>query len=182
MVPLVVEEPSFWESAWVWIKRVFRWIAAPIPALLLAIGAIILVALGVKNIQIGGLLDKLFGKEDLNPKGKKAIDIANLIPEGRVDKEGKLIPLGKPDSKGTTQAVVIPIETPGLFDDPSKVKIKPPGEKTQEVILPDGVKSKDVNQVIIVQPNVYAVTIKDSSGIKALDVDALLSKYDRTKG
>lgn len=172
------QEPTFWQASWTWIKRVFRWIAAPLPALLLVIGAILLIILGVKNIQIGGLLNKLFGKEDPNPKGKKAIDVANSIPENRIDKEGKLIPPGEPDSKGQTQAVVVPIQEPGLFDDPGKIKITPPGGEPIEVVLPDGVKAKDVDKVIITQPGDFVVTVKDSSGIKASDVDDLLSKYE----
>ena len=171
------QEPTYWQAAWTWIKRVFRWIAAPLPAILLVVGALILIAMGFKHIQIGGLLNKLFGKEDREPKGKKAIDIANSVPENRVDKDGKLIPVGEPDSKGQTQAIVVPIENPGMFDDPSKIKVTPPGGETIEVVLPDGVRAKDVDKVIIVRPDVYAVTVKDSSGIKAEDVDSLLEKY-----
>lgn len=171
------QEPTYWQAAWTWIKRVFRWILAPLPAILLVVGAVILIVLGFKNVQIGGLLNKLFGKEDKNPKGQKAIDVANSIPEDRVDKDGKLIPPGEPDSKGQTQAVIVPIEEPGLFDDPSKIKVTPPGGETIEVELPDGVKAKDVDKVVIVKPDVYAVTVKDSSGIKAKDVDNLLEKY-----
>jgi hypothetical protein len=173
----VAEEPTFWQAAWTWIKRVFRWIAAPLPAILLVVGALILIVLGVKNIQIGGLLNKLFGKDDKDPKGKKAIDKANSIPEDRVDKDGKLIPLGEPDSKGHTQAVVVPIEEPGLFGDPDKIKVTPPGGETIEVELPDGVKAKDVDKVIITQPGDFVVTVKDSSGVEAEDVDSLLEKY-----
>lgn len=170
-------EPTFWQSAWAWIKRVARAIAAPLPAILLVIGAIILVALGVKNIQIGGLLAKLFGKEDKGD-GKKAVDVANTVPSGRVDKDGNLIPVGTPDSQGVTQAKVVPIEQPGLFDDPSKVKIIPPGETKPVVVnLPDGVKAQDVDKVVIVKPEVYAVTVKDSSKVTVKDVDDLLSKY-----
>lgn len=171
------QEPTFWQASWVWIKRVFRWIAAPLPALLLVIGAIILIVLGVKDIQIGGLLNKLFGKETKDPRGKKAIDVANTIPDSRIDKDGKLIPIGEPDSKGQTQAVVVPIQEPGLFDDPGKIKVTPPGGETIEVELPDGVKAKDVDKVIITQPGDFVVTVKDSSKVTAKDVDDLLSKY-----
>lgn len=171
-----MSEPTFWQAAWTWIKRVFRWIAAPLPALLLVIGAVILIILGFKDIQIGGLLNKLFGKEDSNPKGKKAIDVANSIPEDRV-KDGKLIPPGEPDSRGQTQAVVVPIQESGLFGDSSKVTITPPGEDPIEVELPAGVKSKDVDKVIITQPGDFVVVVRDSSGVKAEDIDNLLQKY-----
>jgi hypothetical protein len=136
----------------------------------------VLVALGCKNIQIGGLLGKLFGKDPQD--GKKPIDVANTVPEDRVDENGVIIKPGEPDSKGQTQAVVVPIEEPGLFDDPSKVKITPPGETKPIVIdLPDGVKAQDVDKVIVVKPEVYAVTVKDKSGIKGEDIDSLLDKY-----
>jgi hypothetical protein len=170
-------EPTYWEAAWVWIKRVFRWIAAPLPALLLVVGALFLIALGVKNVQIGGLLNKLFGKEGPS-KGNKAIYVANSVPEDRVDRDGKLIPPGTPDSKGHTQAVVVPIEEPGLFDDPNVIKITPPGKKKPvEVVLPDGVKSKDVEKVVIVKPDVTVVTVTDSSGVTAESIDNLLERY-----
>lgn len=169
-------DPTFWEAAWVWIKRTFRWILAPLPAILLVVGAILLVVLGFKDIQIGGLLNKLFGKE--GAKGKKAIDVANSVPENRIDKDGKLIPPGKPDSKGQTQAVVVPIENPGLFGDPNVVKIVPPGEREPiEVVLPDGVRSSDVDQIIVVQPETFVVSVKDTSGVSTKDVDDLLRKY-----
>jgi hypothetical protein len=172
----VADEPTFWQSVWAWLKRFGRWVYAPLVAIIIVVVVFILVALGDKNLQIGGLLGKLFGKGD--PKGKKAIDVANSVPEDRVDDNGVIIKPGEPDSTGQTQAVVVPIEEPGLFDDPGKIKITPPGEDTPtEVVLPDGVKAKDVDKVIIVKPNVYAVTVKDNSGVNAKDVDDLLSKY-----
>lgn len=172
----MADEPTFWQAAWAWIKRAFRWIAAPIPAILLVVGAIVLAILIGKNIPIGGLLAKLFGKEP--GEGKKAVDVANSVPKDRVDENGVIIKPGEPDSKGQTQAVVVPIEEPGLFDNPDKVKIIPPGEtKPIEVDLPDGVKAKDVDKVIVVRPEVYAITVKDKSGVKAKDVDDLLERY-----
>jgi hypothetical protein len=171
-----VAEPTFWQAAWAWIKRVFRWVAAPLPAILLVIGAILLAVFIGKNIPIGGLLAKLFGTDP--KKGKKAIDVANSVPEDRVDKDGVIIKPGEPDSKGQTQAVVVPIEETGIFDNPDKVTIYPPGEDKPVVVdLPDGVKAKDVDKVIVVQPEVYAVTVKDSSEVKAKDIDDLLEKY-----
>lgn len=170
------EQPTFWQSAWAWIKRIGHVILAPLPAILIVVGAIILVMLGVKNLQIGGLLGKLFGKK--GSEGSKAIDVANSVPEGRVDKDGNLIPIGTPDSQGMTQAKVVPIQQPGLFDDPSEVKIIPPGEKEPVVVkLPDGVKAADVDKVVIVKPDVHVVTVKDNSKVSAKDVDDLLAKY-----
>jgi hypothetical protein len=171
-----MSEPSFWQSSWEWVKRAFRAVAAPLPAILLIVGAIILVILGAKNIQIGGLLGKLLGKE--KAEGKKVIDVANSIPEGRVDPNGNIIQPGTPDSQGITQAKVVPIEKPGLFDDPTQVKITPPGETKPIVVdLPDGVKAADVDKVIVVQPEVYVVTVKDTSKVTPKKVDDLLQKY-----
>jgi hypothetical protein len=170
-----VTEPTFWQAAWVWIKKVARWIWAPLPAILLVAGAIILVALGAKNLQIGGLLDKLLGRDR---SGTRAIDTANSVPADRVDKDGKIIPIGQPDAQGMTQAQVVPIESPGLFSNPDHVEIIPPGQTDPiSVQLPEGVKAKDVHQVIVVKPDNFVVTVKDNSGIKAQTVDDLLSKY-----
>jgi len=170
------QEPTFWEAALAWIKKAGRALLAPLPALLLVAGAIILVFLGVKDLQIGGLLGKLLGKD--KAEGKKAVDVANSVPEGRVDKDGHLIPPGTPDSQGVTQAKVVAIEPPGLFDDPAQVKSIPPGETKPVVIdLPDGVKAKDVDKVIVVQPEVVVVSVKDSSNIPSQKVDDLLKKY-----
>jgi hypothetical protein len=162
---------NFWSKVWGWIRK---YLLAPLPALLLVAAALLLVVLGVKDLKIGGLLAKLFGK----PEGKKAVDVANTIPTDRVDKDGKLIPPGTPDSKGMTQAVVVPVETGGLFSDPNVVKITPPGETKPVVVhLPDGVKSKDVDKVLVLKPEVYAVTVKDTSKVTGKQVDDLLSKY-----
>lgn len=169
-------EQTFWQTVWTKTKQAARFVAASLPAILVILVAIILVLLGIK-ISIGGILAKLFGKVGDDPS-KKTIEIANSIPKDRVDKDGKVIPQGVPDSTGQTQAVVVPIEKPGLFDDPSKIKITPPGEtKPIEVVLPDGVKPSDVDKVIIVKPNVVVVSVTDSSGIKGEDVDALLKRY-----
>lgn len=158
-------------TVWAWIRK---YLLAPLPALLLVAGAIVLVLLGVKNVKIGGLLAKLFGK----PEGQKAIDVANSIPEDRVGKDGKLIPPGTADSQGMTQAVVVPVDTGGLFSDPNVVKVTPPGETKPIVVqLPEGVKSDDVHQVLVVRPDVVAVTVKDSSKVTAKKVDDLLAKY-----
>lgn len=170
---------GFWQSVWAHLKVILKWVAtkllAPGVALLLVIGAIVLVALGFKDLQIGGLLGKLFGKPD---PGKKAIDVANTIPKDRVDPNGNLIPIGQPDSKGDTQIQVVPIEQPGLFSNPDTVKYTPPGQtEPVEVQLPDGVKAKDVESVVVVQPEVTVVTVKDNTGLSTSRIDDLLAKY-----
>jgi hypothetical protein len=155
-----------------WLARVF---VAPGAAVLLVVGAVLLAVLGMKNVQIGGLLGMLFGKK--KPE-HTAIDVANSVPEGRVDAQGKIIQPGQADSKGMTQAVVVPIQNPGVFSNPDTVVFTPPGhDKPVEVQLPTGVKAKDVEKVIVVQPTKFVVTVKDSSGISAQHVDDLLKKY-----
>lgn len=172
-------EPTFWQVVWAKFKTFGKWaqryLAAPGVALLLIVGAMLLVAFGVKNIQIGGLLGKLFSKK--KPE-TKAIDVANTVPKDRVDDKGKVIPQGESDSKGMTQAVVVPIKDPGIFSDPKTVVFVPPGEtKAVEIELPDGVQAKDVEKVIVVKPYKFVVTVKDSSGISGKTLDALLKKY-----
>jgi hypothetical protein len=77
-----------------------------------------------------------------------------------------------------TQAVVVPIKNPGMFSNPDTVVFTPPGEtKPVEVQLPDGVKAKDVDTVVVVKPEKFVVTVKDKSGIPAKKVDDLLNKY-----
>ncbi len=163
------DQPSFWAKPW----DVFRkYVLAPLPILVIVVVAVLLVALGAKNVQIGGLIGKILGKKD----SKKAVDVANTIPKDRIGADGTLIPIGTPDAKGLTQAKVVPIQNPGLFDDPSKVKIMDKG-KVVDVPLPTGVKAKDVEHVVVISPEVTAVTVKTGSSVKAGDVDQLLKKY-----
>lgn len=171
---------GFWATVWQKIKSIFSWMGrhllAPIVAVIVIVAAIALLIVGVRDLQIGGLLGRLFGRKDEDPK--KAIDIANSIDPDRIDKNGNLIQPGVPDSNGNTQAVVVPIQQPGLFSDPHKVIFTPPGEtKPVEVVLPDGVTNKDVEHVVIVKPEVTVVTVKDTSGVSAGQVDDLLKKY-----
>jgi len=172
--------PSWGSRAWESIKSAFSWVTTkaigPLLVVVVVIVAVVLVAMGFKELQIGGLLGKLLGKKD--PDDGKTIHIANTVDPDRVGPDGKLIQPGTPDSKGMTQAVVVPIEEPGLFSDPQKVVFTEPGkDKPTEVILPDGVTNKDVEQVVVVRPDVMVVTVKDNSGIPAKKVDELLKKY-----
>ncbi len=171
--------PSFWSVVWSKLKTIGKWaathLAAPGVALLIIVVAIVLVSMGFKELQIGGILGKLFGKAD--PE-KKAVDVANSVPADRVGPDGKLIPPGTPDSKGDTQAIVVPINNPGLFSNPGTVTFTPPGaDKPVEVQLPDGVKSSDVDKVIVVKPDVVVVSVKDTSTVPASKIDDLLAKY-----
>ncbi len=164
---------------WAAVLKTLKWLAvkllAPGVAVLIVIGAILLIAIGFKELQIGGLLARLFGKPE---PGKRVIDIANTIPKDRVDANGNLIPIGKPDSKGDTQVRVVPIKEPGLFSNPDTVEFVPPGKKEPvEVKLPDGVKAKDVDSVVIVSPEITVVTVKDNTGLSTQRIDDLLEKY-----
>lgn len=164
-----------WDRLKAWGKWVRSKMMAPGAALLVVLVAVILFSLGWKKLQIGGLLGRLLGrkKEPVAPVG-----IMDPVPPGRVGPDGKLIPIGTPDQAGHTQVEVVQIEQPGLFSDPKTVKFTPPG-KTEpvEVQLPVGVTNDQVAQVVMVQPEVYAVSVKDNTGIKAEKVESLLAKY-----
>lgn len=161
------------KKMWAWVRK---YLVAPVPAILIVAGALLLIAFGFKNIQIGGILSKLFGKGE----SKKAVDTANSIPDHRVDSEGKVIPAGTPDEKGMTQAVVVSIEPPGMFSNPDTVTIKHPEEGKAVVIdLPTGVKAKDVDKVVVVSPEIHIVTVKNTSTVTAKSVDELLAKYKK---
>ena len=169
----------FWATVWDWLKKFGNWVAfkvaAPWVAILIVVGAVILVALGFKELQIGGLLNKLLGR--LNPT-KKAIAVVNSIPKDRVDENGNLIQPGTPDSKGMTQVQVVPIKDPGLFSNPDTVKFTPTDSSDPiEIALPIGVKAKDVDTVVVIQPDVMVVTVKDTTSVSVERIDDLLAKY-----
>ncbi len=170
---------TFWQAAWDKTKTVLLWcklhLLAPGAALFVVLVGILLASMGMKQLQIGGLLGRLFGKKEPD---HKVIDVANSIDPDRVDPNGNLIQPGTPDSKGDTQVVVVPIKDPGLFSNPNTVVFTPPGKAEPiEVTLPDGVQSKDVDKVVVVQPGQFVVTVKDDSGVSASHVDDLLKKY-----
>jgi hypothetical protein len=181
--PAPVPTPSFGDRVWTSLKSAASWVGTkalgPILVVVLVVVGIILVSMGFKELQIGGLIGKLLGKKD--PKGEgNTVDLANTVDPDRIGPDGKLIQPGTPDSKGMTQAVVVPIKEPGLFSDPKKVVFTEPGkDKPTEITLPDGVTNKDVDQVVVVRPDVTVVTVKDKSGIPAKTVDDLLLKYGK---
>lgn len=162
------------------LKKIGAWLRtyvfAPLPLLLIVAVGLILLVLGVKDLQIGGLISKILGKKAT----QKAVDVANTVPTDRIDSNGKIIPIGTPDEHGMTQAIVVPIENPGLFSNPDTVKIIPPGQDVAiEVQLPSGVKASDVSEVIVVKPEVYAVSVKDTSKVTVEKLDDLLEKYGK---
>lgn len=177
-MPEAPAEPTFWGTVWSKLRAAGHWaaihLAAPGVALVIIIVAVLLVSMGFKELQIGGLLARLFGKKPEH----QAIDVANSVDPDRVDRDGKIIQPGTPDSKGQTQAVVVPIKEPGLFSNPDTVTFTPPGKTDPiEVQLPDGVKAKDVDKVVVVQPGKFVVTVRDDSAVPAKKVDDLLAKY-----
>ena len=164
---------------WAFVKNVSPKLLGPIAALVVIVIALVLVSMGFKELQIGGLLGKLLGKKGgVDPGKGPTVETANSIDPKRVDADGKLIPQGAPDSKEDTQAVVVPIQPPGLFSNPKQVVFTAPGGTKPTVVdLPDGVTNKQVDQVIVVQSNVVAVTVRDNSPVTKQTVDNLLKKY-----
>jgi hypothetical protein len=167
---------AFFAAAWTF----FRWLSPKtigwILVVVVILVAVVAVSVGFKGLQIGGILGWLLGKKSTD--GGSVIDIADSVDPKRVGPDGKIIPIGTPDSKGDTQAVVVPIQDPGLFSDPKKVIFTSPGSTTStEITLPDGVTNSNVSQVIIIKPEILAVTVKDNSGISTQTVDDLLKKY-----
>jgi len=156
-----------WEYIKAFAKSVGKWlirypIAAAV-AVFVIVGGLALVFLG-KDVQLGGILGRLFGKE----KGQNA---RGVVPPDRVDGDGKPIQPGESDEKGYVQAPVsTEIKDPGIFDDPGTITVVHP-EKGEVVIdLPEGVKNRDVREVVEIEPDVYEVRNND----KGVDAGALL--------
>lgn len=160
-------EPSFWSRVWAFT---LKYPVAVIGTLLLVALAIFLAVFGQK-VQIGGLLGLLWGKkDDTDP------NVRVLPPPDRVDKDGKPIPAGESDDKGWTQAPVnVEIKEPGIFSDPHVITVTHPDKGDVKIPLPEGVKSKDVKQVVEVAPNVYQVRNND----KGVDAGKLLEDLEK---
>lgn len=156
------------------IKRGFSKIGGYLLAGIIIVVGIVLLAMGFKEIRLGGLLGTLVGKKD----AKKPLEVINTIPESRVDKDGKLIPLNAADSKGIKQAEVIPIEEPSIFSDPRTIQVTTGGKEKIDIALPDGVTAKDIDKVIVLNAQDYAVVVKSTSKVQKTDIDDLLKKYE----
>lgn len=166
-------------STWDKIVSAAKWtlhnLLGPVLVIVVTMGAGLLVLLGLKDLKIGGLIGTLLGEKKPTDT---AIGVANSIPSDRVDSSGKLIPIGTADATGMTQAAVVPILDLGTFGNHNTVSFTAPGDsEPTEINLPTGVKSGDVEHVVVVQPGKFAVTVKDSSGIPASSIDDLLKKY-----
>lgn len=157
-----------WEYLKAFSKAIGRWLVryplAAAAAAAVIVGAVFLLLMG-KNVQIGGLLGKLFGK-------KKVPNARGVPPEGRVDDDGKPIRPGESDGKGWVQAPAIEeIKKPGLFDDPDTITIVHPEKGDVKIDLPEGVKNSDVREVVEIEPDVYEVRNND----KGADTKKLLN-------
>jgi len=172
---------NFFSKLWSIIRKISPKVLGPFAALAVLVIAVVLVSMGFKELQIGGVLGKLLGKKGgATPDRGPTVETANSIDPKRVGPDGKLIPEGDPDQKGDTQAVVVPIQPPGLFSDPGTVVFTAPGDsQPTTVVLPEGVKNSQVDQVVVINPTTVAVTVKDNTGVPASEVDELLKKYSK---
>jgi hypothetical protein len=160
-----------------WAKKIFvsigrfilRYPLAAVLTIILVIVAITAACFG-QTLQIGGLLEKLWGKKSIDP------GIRVIPPSGRVDNNNMPIPAGKSDDNGYVQtATQLPIKDPGIFDNPDKIKIDHPTKGEITIPLPTGVKNKDVNQVIEIEPNVFQVGNRDT----IINTTALLNDLEK---
>lgn len=135
--------------------------------------ALVVMLLAGLRANVDPLLSRL---RDKDKPYVKAVGIANSVPPGRIGADGKPIPVGTPDEVGMTQAVVVPVQPPGPFQGDGFVDVIPPGKDPIRVQLPTGVKAADVETVIIVKPNVVAVSVRDDSGVSPERVDDLLAR------
>lgn len=170
---------NFFSKIWAFICKLSPKVLGPLAALLVIIVAVILVSIGFKELQVGGILGKLLGKKGGSTSDRgPTVEVANSIDPQRISPDGKLISQGIPDQEGDTQATVVPIKSPGLFSDPSTVVFTAPGdEKPTTVVLPTGVTNKQVDQVVVITPSTVAVTVKDNTGVTPSKVEELLKKY-----
>lgn len=169
-IVVYVERPQEVKSSWgrrLWTfarTKVF----SPVPFLLLVSGVGFILALVFKG-KIGGALGSLLKKGQPN---------VNTIPEKRVRPDGTPIQQGEPDSKGVTQAVVVPLKKPGLLDDSSVIQVTDPTTgKDTPIVVPEGVDARSIDTVVVVKPEVKTATVKSTSTVSTSRVSDLLKKY-----
>lgn len=153
------EKPSFWGYVKAFLLKVGQ-LCIRYPLATAATAALVALAVAAlvfgKQLQIGGLLGKLWGRKD-SPD-----DPVLRPPPGRVDPStGTPIEPGHPDPGGFVQPVPVEIKEPGIFSDPGRVTVVTPDGKEVDVKLPTGVQNKDVKQVVMVAPNVYQTANND---------------------
>lgn len=107
-----------------------------------------------KQFQIGGILEKIWGK--------KKINVREIPPDNRVDKNGNLIQPGVPDENGYIHVPIdLKIKEPSIFSNPEVIIVEHPIEGKKEIQLPTGIKNKDVKEIIEIKPNIYEIRNND---------------------
>lgn len=150
------------------LKYVVHHPLAAAATVLLVLFAISAMAFG-KKVQIGGLLSLLWGD-------KKGPSVRGIPPADRVDENRAPILPGQSDDRGFVQApVTTSIVEPGIFSDPTEIVVQHPEKGEVTIKLPEGVKNKDVQEVVEVTPDVYEVRNKDA-GASPKKLDDLIGK------
>ncbi len=177
---------TFWQSLWGNLKSTFGTVAkfliqypiALIAAAFVIVIGLALMYLGVKDINIGGILKWLFSRPGYT---HTTLAASNTIPTHRVDTEGNKIPVGAPDQNGWTQWEVQPYKPPASpLRDRTVVSVTSPTTGNPvDSKLPDGVKDTDVEQVVEVKPEVFVVKTNNESKVHARD---LLDRLPKPKG
>lgn len=153
-----------------WATTAFNWLLryplALVAGILVVVVGFMLIQSGVK-FNIGGVLKMLFGRA----KGQMSVVAAsNSVPDKRVDKEGKEIPVGVADENGWTQWEVKKFKTSASpFRDTSVITVETKNGDV-EVALPTGIKDTDIATVIEVQPEVYVVRTHVDTAVHAKDL------------
>jgi len=168
---------AFLKGVWEWLKALgkrvgtifVRYPLAAAATVFLVVAAIAVAASG-KTLQIGGILQKLWGT-------KKPESLRATVAEDRKDEDGAPIGPGKSDDKGFVQSPVsTEIVDPGMFSNPGTVTVVHPEKGKVTIELPEGVKNKDVHEVVEVSPDVYEVKNRDK-GVPAKKLDDVLKKF-----
>jgi hypothetical protein len=165
---------SIWQKTKAAFKTAYTWLLRYPVALIISIGvvlvAVLMLMFGVGDrFNVGGVLGKLFGTD--GPEDDSEIKVANKVPKGRVDKDGKPIKKGEADETGWVQQEVELLDrSSNPFRDKKKIRVKTStGEKS--IKLPTGVEDTDVEQVIEITPKNFEVVVKE--GPKKVDQDTI---------
>lgn len=140
------------KSFLLWVKDR---ILLPVATVLLALGAIVLVAFGLKGMNVGGLLGKLINDDPGPPNPNRDVEP------------------GVPDDIGHTEAEPLPLERDGgQIQDP---------ETGEPLVLPKGVEPDQVKEVIVVTPTVTDTKAVDTSKrpVTLADLDKLQDKIGK---
>lgn len=164
----VFTEPDLPKTAWdktrAFFQKVYTWILGYPVALFVAVGGVllmvVLLALGLGDrFDLGGFLSRW------SPGRKEPEDrviVANKVPPKRQDSEDRTIPIGEPDEFGMVQRPVeILDERKNPFRDKSKLEVKDSSGEKRKIQLPKGVKDKEVDQVLELNPGTFKIIVKD---------------------